>query len=79
MGGILILLQLRGDCLDYQSEDPRGDETGAEENASLSLVQITEMKECDDGKTSELDCVVYSAKRTRGSCQSQLVGFYYVW
>ena len=38
-----------------------------EENAFPSLVQITERKEYDDEKTSELECVVYSAKRTIGS------------
>lgn len=38
-----------------------------EENASSSLVQITEREECDGGKTSVLDYVVYSAKRARGS------------
>jgi len=38
-----------------------------EENASPSLVEITERKECDDEKMSELECVVYSAKRTMGS------------
>ena len=35
-----------------------------EENASPSLVQITERKEYDDEKTSDLECVVYSVKRT---------------
>jgi len=38
-----------------------------EENASSSLVQITERGECDGGKTSVLDYVVYCAKRTRRS------------
>ena len=49
-----------------------------EENASPLLVQITGRKECDDGKTRELDCILCKTyEREPANCSRP--GFILVW